>query len=162
VSLSRKQQSLLEALQAVDNVAAQFEEYKQRHLERQDVIERNKTQRIKSKLKEWNQRRKSIGIHRKMSNSFNVKHNQSDSAFINIPDINDNDNNHDLNAKEMQILSQKLSFDVANKTQSIQNLEIANTVLLGQMQKMKMEMDEMEKEKNKYDQNKYGNNNDVQ
>merc|ERR1719150_2964983 len=46
--------------------------------------------------------------------------------------------------KELEFLSQKLSSDVADKTQSIANLSTANTVLLEQMQRMKQEMDRMQ------------------
>merc|ERR1719204_1697472 len=45
--------------------------------------------------------------------------------------------------KELEFLSQKLSNDVASKTESIANLSTANTVLLEQMQKMKAEMERM-------------------
>jgi len=45
--------------------------------------------------------------------------------------------------KELQFLSQKLSSDVATKSQSIENLSTANTVLLEQMQRMKNEMEQM-------------------
>jgi len=46
--------------------------------------------------------------------------------------------------KELEFLSQKLSSDVADKTQSIANLSTANSVLLDQMQKMKVEMERMQ------------------
>ena len=46
--------------------------------------------------------------------------------------------------KELEFLSQKLSSDVADKTQSIANLSTANTVLLEQMQRMKSEMERMQ------------------
>jgi len=46
--------------------------------------------------------------------------------------------------KELEFLSQKLSSDVADKTQSIANLSTANSVLLEQMQRMKQEMDRMQ------------------
>merc|ERR1719499_2791605 len=45
--------------------------------------------------------------------------------------------------KELEFLSQKLSSDVADKTQSIANLSTANSVLLEQMKRMKVEMDRM-------------------
>merc|ERR1712079_920975 len=46
--------------------------------------------------------------------------------------------------KELEFLSQKLSSDVADKTQSIANLSTANSVLLEQMHRMKQEMDRMQ------------------
>merc|ERR1712190_583105 len=42
------------------------------------------------------------------------------------------------NGKELQFVSQQLTSDVKNKAQSIENLEMANTQLMEQMQKMKV------------------------
>jgi len=56
--------------------------------------------------------------------------------------------------KELQFLSQKLSSDVASKSQSIENLSTANTVLLEQMQRMKNEMERLQSHKQRHDEEK--------
>merc|ERR1712087_648031 len=56
--------------------------------------------------------------------------------------------------KELQFLSQKLSSDVATKSQSIENLSTANTVLLEQMQRMKSEMERLQSQKQRHDEEK--------
>ena len=80
-SLARKQQSLVEALQAVDNIACsdqqRVDEFEQYKLQADDKKrKRRQSSRIKTKLKAWNQRRKSATPRprlprvRKMSDSF--------------------------------------------------------------------------------------------
>ena len=204
-SLSRKQISLIEALQAVDNTQMEFDQYKQQKMEENkqqlmnDEADNNnnnntsgKKGKIKDKLKKWNKRRKSIHMkrmgRRRSTTSESHMSNLSNSEFMGVSDLRDvdfgsipkqtalfvqrslnemNDDDDDnkygddeLNidnaktAKEMQILSQKLSNDVKNRSQTVENLQMTNSYLLDQMKKMKMQIDEMENMKIAHDKNK--------
>eukprot|EP00483_Globobulimina_turgida_P003065 UN03070 len=152
----------------------------QQQQQQEESVEMSGGKKIRYKLKEWNQRRKSFALQRKFSSSINSinggtkggTHSIADSDFVGVSHVNDNDIPFRLNAsffknvndnsykndnnklsidnvknvKEMQFLSQQLTNDVANKTQSIQDLGIANAVLFEQMEKMKNVMEQMKDE----------------
>eukprot|EP00484_Ammonia_sp_Unknown_P027724 CAMPEP_0197039940 /NCGR_PEP_ID=MMETSP1384-20130603/16700_1 /TAXON_ID=29189 /ORGANISM="Ammonia sp." /LENGTH=577 /DNA_ID=CAMNT_0042470615 /DNA_START=40 /DNA_END=1773 /DNA_ORIENTATION=+ len=210
-SLARKQQSLLEALQAVDDTTMQEE-----RLYRQQTVHKLKDsnedeedlqhQTIKLRFKRWNERRKS-NRRRRRGSTGNILHSRtrndssSDHDFTRVPTAshpemvdaphspnrvkatwikqqmtrrrNANENENDVDeeckyplkqsvddasksnetqVKEMQFLSQKLSMDVATKAQSISQLEMTNTMLIDQMQRMKQQVEMLQDEKNAFDQ----------
>eukprot|EP01083_Nonionella_stella_P124505 375984_1 len=162
-TLARKQQSLLQALEAMDNIA--MEDEKQQY-----PADHHLNTKVKQKLKQFNERRKSFGhaLHLKKddqaSDSDVIKtglpkppkrrnsqvgikpHHRPTATFFKraVGDQPPLDMSSAKNGKELQFVSQQLTNDVANKTQSIQNLEMANTALMQQMQKMQKQMKQME------------------
>ncbi len=69
---TRKQQSLIEALQAVDNIAkVSVQEIQSDLINNNDIGNGNgrRKGKIKNKLKQWNERRKEYVLQRKYSNS---------------------------------------------------------------------------------------------
>mmetsp|Transcript_47423 Transcript_47423/g.76072 ORF Transcript_47423/g.76072 Transcript_47423/m.76072 type:complete len:722 (+) Transcript_47423:64-2229(+) len=78
----------------------------------------------------------------------------------------DNNDENELNAdnakngKELQFVSQKLTHDVANKTEAIENLEATNTALMEQMQKMQKEMNSLKQHQTNDDKHANTNSND--
>eukprot|EP01083_Nonionella_stella_P046496 124521_1 len=174
-SLARKQQSLIEALQAVDNIASNDEKTHQQLEQIKLQSNENEEGKIRKTLKQWNQRRKSIKISRKLSIRRKASSDDEVSRSVDGSTASDmmnaaffkrvnaaaeNKADEELNVDnaknvvEMHFLSQQLSRDVANKTQSIENLEMANTVLFEQMAKMKQQMHQMKELKQVYDSNK--------
>eukprot|EP01084_Bolivina_argentea_P216208 367346_1 len=183
-TLARKSESLVHALQAVDNLAmideknqvAQYVAASQLVNEVQPAVNNNSRSsnkdKMKNKLKELNARRKSFSMNKNKDSASNISglpkppkrrnsqvgikpHHRPTATFFKRA-VGDHSTTHQnklnisnaKNGKELQFVSQQLTSDVANKTQSIQNLELANTALMEQMEKMKKQMDDMKKKKN--------------
>merc|ERR1712013_533971 len=57
------------------------------------------------------------------------------------------------NGKELQMVSQALSSDLASKTESMQHLQMANTALMQKMESMQLQMKQMQNTQNGHSQN---------
>jgi len=184
-TLARKSQSLLDALQAVDNINNAAEEATKRRMslvnELPPMTPRS-AGKMKKKVKAFHQRIRSKDLgklsKKQLENDAALKngklpkppkrrnsqiglngyslspkqgpHHRQTATFFKKAVGNETESQKlDLtkvkNGKELQFVSQQLTSDVATKAQNIENLEIANTQLLEQMQKMKKQMEEMSK-----------------
>ena len=186
-TLARKSQSLLDALQAVDNINNAAEDAIQRRIslinEVQPMLSPKSGGKMKNKVKAFHQRMRSKDLsksHRKqleseaalkngklpkppkrrnsqiglngysMSPKQGPPHHRPTATFFKKAVGNESDSKKlDLskvkNGKELEFVSQALTSDVASKAQSIENLEMANTQLMEQMQRMKKQMEDMSK-----------------
>eukprot|EP01084_Bolivina_argentea_P266966 452999_1 len=175
-TLSRKQQSLIEALQAVDHISIMEEEKnqfqnimkpKQPHQQQNGKFARRMSRSLAQMKKSLNnndnnndieikqlsslpkppkRRNSQIGFgnekphHRPTATFFKKAVGDNSASSYSQNKINPNDVK---SSKEMEFLSQQLTSDVAKKTESIQNLQMANSALVEKMQQMKQQMDSM-------------------
>merc|ERR1719361_1479606 len=200
-TLARKNQSLIEALQAVDSIAMEDEKHQselQNFREEQKMAlsprashRRNPSSGIRDKVKAFHQRRKSLrhssqqsisdvdpsalsglpkppkrrnsqlGLHTPNSKPHHrptatfFKDAMSDPNHGPLPHPHHRPHHQPprpnqltianaKNGKELQFVSQQLTNDVVQKSESIENLQMANTALMQEMTAMKMQMQQLQ------------------